>query len=115
MPNPVVHWEIAGTDGPRIQKFYRELFDWKMNVMDNMGGYGLVDTEAGGINGGVFAGPKGHPFLTFYVQVDDLQAYLDKATKLGGQAVVPPTPIPGIGSYAFLKDPDGNIVGIFKP
>lgn len=113
MPNPVVHFEIAGRDGDKIQKFYSDLFGWEINT-DNPMNYGMVDTKAGGINGGIFKAPKDAPFLTFYVHVDNLQNYLDKAVKLGGQAVVPPTPIPGIGTYAFIKDIDGNILGLFR-
>jgi len=113
MPNPVVHFEITGRDGEKIQKFYSDLFGWEINANNPMN-YGMVDTKAGGINGGIYKAPKDVPFLTFYVGVDDLQKFLDKAVKLGGQAVVPPTPIPGIGSFAFIKDIDGNILGLFK-
>lgn len=114
MPNPVVHFEITGRDGEKIQKFYSDLFGWEINANNPMN-YGMVDTKTGhGINGGIYQAPKDVPFLTFYVRVDDLQKFLDKAVKLGGQAVVPPTPIPGFGSYAFIKDIDGNILGLFR-
>ncbi len=113
MPNPVVHFEITGRDGEKIQKFYTDLFGWEINSSNPMG-YGMVDTKAGGINGGIYKAPHDVPFLTFYVRVDDLQKFLDKAVKLGGQAVVPPTAIPGIGSFAFIKDIDGNILGLFR-
>jgi hypothetical protein len=49
------------------------------------------------------------------VQVDDLQAYLDKANQLGGKTLVPPVEIPGQGSFAWLADLDGNIIGLWKP
>lgn len=114
MPNPVVHFEITGKDGDKIQNFYRELFGWEINS-DNPMNYGMVDTKTGqGINGGILKAPKDVPFLTIYISVEDLQKYLDKAKQLGGEAVVPPTDIPGIGAYAFFKDTDGNIVGLFK-
>jgi len=114
MPHPVIHFEITGKDGPRIQKFYTDLFGWEINS-NNPLGYGMVDTKTSdGIKGGIYKAPHDVPFLTLYVRVDDLQKFLDKAEKLGGQAVVPPTPVPGIGAYAFFKDIDGNIVGLFK-
>ncbi len=114
MPNPVIHFEITGKDGPRIQKFYTDLFGWEINS-NNPIGYGVVDTKTNeGIKGGIYKAPHDVPFLTLYVRVDDLQKFLDKAERLGGQAVVPPTPVPGVGSYAFFKDTDGNIVGLFK-
>ena len=113
MPHPVVHWEIGATNAKRTQEFFAKLFDWKIDA-NNPLNYGLVDTGGGGINGGINTAPHGVPYFVMYVQVDDLQKYLDKANALGGEAVVPPTDIPGVGSYAFFKDPDGNIIGLFK-
>lgn len=113
---PVVHWEIAGNDGTATQGFYRQLFDWPVQVHEEMGGYGMVPgPENGpGIGGGIMKSMGPQPYVTIYVQVDDLQAYLDKAVSLGGKAVVPPTPIPHVGSFAMFTDPDGNMVGLFK-
>ena len=115
MPHPVVHFEIAGKDGKKLQDFYVKLFDWKINVDAEMGNYGLVEASEGGIGVGVFQAQEGMPpFLTVYVSVDDLQAYLDKAVRLGGKAIVPPTPIPNVGAFAMFQDPEGNVVGLFK-
>ena len=52
--------------------------------------------------------------VTFYVSVDDLQAYLDKAEQLGGRTVVPVTEIPNMVTFAQIADPEGNVVGIVK-
>ena len=41
MGNPVVHFEIAGPDGPVLQQFYRDLFRWEIDVQsEEMGSYG---------------------------------------------------------------------------
>ena len=115
MAHPVVHFEIAGKDGKKLQEFYGKLFDWQINAEEAMGGYGLVEAGEGGIGGGIFQGQEGiAPFVTVYVSVDDLQAYLDKAVSLGGKTIVPPTPIPGVGAFAMFHDPEGNLVGLFK-
>ncbi len=114
MGHPIVHWEIAGRDGKKLQEFYAKLFDWNIQS-DPVMNYGMVDTGGEGINGGIFqVPPEAPPYLTIYVSVDDLQAYLDKAASLGGTAVVPPTPIPNIGAFAMFQDPEGNLVGLFK-
>ena len=99
MPNPIVHWEISGKDGAKLQDFYGKMFDWKINS-DNPMNYGIVETGGtGGINGGIFGSKEGAPsYVTFYVMVDDLQAYLDKAVGLGGKAILPPMPIEGVGA-----------------
>ena len=114
MGHPIVHWEIAAKDANKAREFYGALFDWKIEV-DPALNYGLVDTGGEGINGGIFqAQGEMPPYLTVYVNVDDLQAYLDKAESLGGKTIVPPTPIPNMGAFAMFHDPEGNLVGLFK-
>ena len=112
MPNPVVHFEVIGKDAAKSQRFYTDLFGWKMDANNPMN-YGMVDNGGEGINGGVSGGEMG-PHLTFYVQVSDLQATLDKAEKLGGQTLVPPDEVSPGTTIAMMKDPDGNLVGLMK-
>jgi uncharacterized protein len=111
IPNPVVHFEVVGKDGPALQKFYGDLFEWKINA-DNPMNYGIVEPSDGGIGGGVSASPDGNPMITWYVQVDDLQAALDKAEQLGGKTVMPPMDIPDGPKIALFTDPAGNTVGL---
>lgn len=114
MGNPVVHFEIVGKDSQKLGSFYSELFDWKVNA-DNPMGYGMVDTGAeGSIGGGIAKAEDGQELVTFYVQVDDPQAYLDKAEKLGGKTIMPVTEIPDMVTFALLADPEGHVVGIVK-
>jgi uncharacterized protein len=113
---PVVHWEIGGRDGTKLHEFYSSLFDWKIQV-DPQFHYGMVDTGGqGGINGGISTLPaEVPPYVTFYVQVDDLAACLAKAESLGGKTVLSPMPVPGIGSIAMFTDPEGHVIGLFNP
>lgn len=116
MASPVVHWEIAGRDAAKLQEFYGDLFDWEINAQEEMDGYRLVERSEGGIGGGLLQTTERMPtsHVIFYVQVDDLQASLDNAVALGGQSVMPPTPIHGIGAFAIFADPDGNNIGMFQ-
>lgn len=116
MAQPVVHFEIAGKDGKKTREFYGKLFGWQYQEMEGMD-YGLVSpgVEGSSIGGGVMGTPPSvQPYLTFYVQVDDLQAYLNKAEAMGAKTILPPMPIPNVGSCAMFADPDGNVVGLFK-
>jgi len=113
MPNPIIHFEITGDDAPALQKFYGDLFDWKISV-DNQWNYGMVDTGGeGGINGGISADPQGGNRVTVYAGVDDLQAYLDKAVSLGATTVLPPSDVGGV-EIAIFVDPAGNMTGLVK-
>ena len=115
MANPVVHWEIAAKDGNKLSEFYHQLFGWKIDA-NNPLNYGQVEIGgSGGINGGIMqAAPNQPNILTSYVQVEDLQACLDKALSLGGKTVVPPTPIPNVGAFALFLDPEAHCMGLFK-
>lgn len=117
MGQPVAFFEVTSTDAKRAQKFYAELFGWQVAADESMGGYGLVDTGAGegAVGGGI--GPSmapGDTGVKIYMRVDDLDAYLDRAEKLGGKRLVPPTDLPaGYGRFAIFADPDGNPVGLW--
>jgi predicted enzyme related to lactoylglutathione lyase len=115
MANPVVHFEVLGTDGAKLQRFYGDLFGWKVNT-DNPMSYGMVDTGVeGAIGGGVGGVPEGQPgMVTFYVQVDDLEASLKRAEQLGGRTVNPPMEVPGGPVLAHFADPEGHVIGLVK-
>jgi hypothetical protein len=74
--------------------------------------YGMVSAEEGGIGGGITKAAA--PIVTFYVEVADLAASLEKAKKLGGRTVMPPTDVPGGPQIAQLADPEGNVIGLLK-
>jgi predicted enzyme related to lactoylglutathione lyase len=115
MPNPVVHFEAIGPDGPALIKFYADAFQWSINS-DNPMGYGIVDTGGEGINGGVAQAPPdgSGKHLTFYIQVDDLEAALGKIESLGGKTINPPMDVPGGPKLAHFEDPAGNFVGLVE-
>jgi hypothetical protein len=52
--------------------------------------------------------------VTVYIEVNDIPAYLAKAEALGGKKIVGPIDIP-TGSFAWMSDPDGSVIGLFKP
>ena len=111
MPNPVVHFEILGTDGDQLQRFYGEMFGWTINA-DNPMSYGLTDTGGEGINGGI--GQAETPLATIYIEVDDPAKYLEKVVAAGAEVVQEQTDIPGMVTFAQFRDPAGNIVGLVK-
>ena len=112
MPNPVVHFEILGKDHESLQKYYSDLFGWKITSASPDFPDGLVsaDEQGRGIGGGVM--PGGDAQLTIYVEVEDIQASLDRAGELGGETIVPVTNIPDMVTFAQFRDPEGNIVGL---
>ena len=111
MAAKVIHFEVVGKDGGALQKFYSELFDWKLDTK-NPGGYGLVAPEVG-LGGGIGATPDGSAgHVTFYVQTEDPKATLDKVERLGGRVVMPLTEIAPETTVALFADPEGHVIGL---
>ena len=50
--------------------------------------------------------------VSFYVEVEDIEAKLKEAEELGGSVVVPVTTIPGMVTFAMFTDPEGNCIGL---
>jgi uncharacterized protein len=111
MSHPVVHFEIGCRDSAKTQEFYKKLFDWKIEAM---GPAAMIAGETGGIAGHITAlGHEPEHYTIFYVGVDDVAAYLEKAKALGAKTLVGPIDIP-TGTFAWMQDPEGNTVGLWK-
>jgi uncharacterized protein len=120
MGQPVVHFEIIGKDGAKLQNYYSELFGWKMDTNNPMN-YGSIDREDNltsdgiGIGGGVGPGPEGYDgHVTFYVAVPDVEAALAKAESLGGTRVMGPDSVAEGVEIGQFADPEGHLIGLFK-
>lgn len=122
MSGKVVHFEIPADDVARAQEFYRAAFGWQLNTMPGMD-YALVTTtpsgeegplEPGAINGGLLArqDPVTTPLVV--VEVDDMDAALEQVTKLGGEVARPGFPVGDMGIAAYVRDTEGNIVGLWQ-
>ena len=112
MGRPVVHFEIGCKDKAATAKFYSELFDWSTH---DMGPAAMISTGSEkGIPGHITSlGHEPHNYTIFYVDVEDVAAATKKAESLGGKMLVPPVPIP-TGKFAWIADPEGNMVGLFE-
>jgi predicted enzyme related to lactoylglutathione lyase len=120
----VVHFEVHAADCTKAAKFYSDLFGWTITKWDGPVEYWLIKTgEDGtrGINGGMVSrkgpAPADGQAVNAYVctvDVSNLDEYFAKAQKLGAKVAVPKMPIPGVGWLAYVKDLDGNILGIMQ-
>jgi predicted enzyme related to lactoylglutathione lyase len=123
--NSVVHFEIYANDPDSLSRFYSTMFDWSIESMPGMdyGWIKTVETDAqgmptqpGGINGGILKRSQGYngPAWVNYINVESLDASIDRAEKLGGKLMKGKTAVPGMGWFAFLNDPQGNVFAIWQ-
>ncbi len=117
MDHPVIHFEIAADDPNRLKQFYTELFGWKIEGTPGMPEYMMVTTKTEGepgINGGLMKKQMPQQIPMNYVMVESVTDFAEKAKRLGGQVVVPKTPIPKMGYFAVCLDPENNPIGLFE-
>lgn len=65
-------------------------------------------------DGSVWPSGGPEPHWIAYFSVEDVDATVEKAEKLGGLILLPPTDIPGFGRASVLRDPQGAAFGIFS-
>jgi predicted enzyme related to lactoylglutathione lyase len=123
MGQPVVHFEVIGTDPAKLRDYYGELFGWTFQVGDAItenvsqpGMYGFLDRSTTGegsdLNGGIGGGPGHQPRVLFYVGVPDVEAARQKSESLGGTRRMGPDGTPGTLVVGQFTDPEGNLVGV---
>jgi uncharacterized protein len=121
MGQPVVHFEVVGKEGQKLQQYYADLFGWNVDANNAMR-YGMVardDNKAAngdlGIGGGIGEGPDGYDgHVTFYVAVPDVEAALQKAETLGGSRVMGPETIMDMVTLGQFTDPEGHLIGVVQ-
>ena len=118
MQNPVTWFEIIGKDAAALQRFYKDVFGWKLTPpVAEMGNYSMLaehGPDAKGAGGGIGGAMNDESRVSVYIEVDDPQRYLERATKAGGTMLMPVTQITPDTMIAMFRDPAGNTTGILK-
>jgi uncharacterized protein len=123
----VLHFEIPVDDRPRAKEFYRSTFDWQLDDADMGGGniyttvittpideQSRIPTEPGAINGGLMQRTPDTPVPVITIGVAGIDDALKKVEAGGGSVVQPRTEIPNMGAFAYFKDSEGNVVGLWE-
>jgi predicted enzyme related to lactoylglutathione lyase len=120
----VIHFEVHAENPERAIQFYQKVFGWEFSKWAGPTDYWLVSTgpnDKPGINGGLMRrhgpGPVEMQAVNSYVCTVDstsVDETVKSALANGGTLAHPKMPIPGVGWLAYVKDTEGNIVGIMQ-
>ncbi|MBI3619301.1 VOC family protein [Candidatus Peregrinibacteria bacterium] len=122
----VVHFEIPVNDLDEARKFYSifgwELQDWPMPDGSTYVGVRTVSVdektripkEPGAINGGIMKRTKDVKAPVLAINVSSLDEKIKQVEKAGGSLVMPKVEMMGMGFYAYVQDPSGNVVGLWE-
>jgi predicted enzyme related to lactoylglutathione lyase len=115
MANPVVRWQIVAGDVPAVTSFYSKLFGWAVDASNALGYRELKSGDERGIDGGVWPSPApGQAMVQLFVEVDDVEAHLQRAVSLGARVLVPRTALPDGDVMALFIDVAGLSCGLVQ-
>jgi uncharacterized protein len=116
-----ISWhELMTTDYEAGFKFYSELFGWEQMEEMDMGPAGKYRMfgQGGKMYGGMMNKPadvKMPPAWSYYVNVDDVEAAITRATNNGATKIYGPQEVPGGTQVAQLIDPQGAVFALHGP
>ena len=115
---PSVMFEVIAKDQAAMKAFYTDVFEWSYDTGTANFAYIQFPDGPPALLGGIGqAQPKVagfDPGTNFYLLVDDLQAFVDRAVAAGGKGLMPPTAIDGY-NFAMFEDIEGNPIGLIEP
>lgn len=114
MGAPIVHIEFKSADFERTATFYEKLFGWK-TAKNASSSYMKVDSSDAPSAGWIRADLVQSPGPVAYLTVDDLPAKLEEVEQAGGRVLVRSLPFAGGGEIGLIADPDGNVLGLWRP
>jgi predicted enzyme related to lactoylglutathione lyase len=112
----IIHVELTAADLNRAATFYAEAFGWQATPSPFVDGYLIAETGAGdGIDGAIMKREYQTQPAIIWIEVEDLDATRAAVEKGGGVADHEPQEIPGVGRVAYVRDPEGVVLGLRQP
>jgi len=114
-PGAIVLNQLNMADRAAAQEFYPALFGWRIEQASEEPPYwGIYYGDS--LNGGMMDLPPGGGMPSHwlvYFTVEDLDGAAERIAEVGGQVVVPPTPIQA-GRILVAQDPQGAAFALFE-
>jgi len=109
MATHVIHVEVVGKDGPKLQKFYADAFGWGLDTttrrLRDVPGRERLTAASGRAHGRRRARDVLRPHRR-------PKGTLARVEKLGGKVIMPLTQVAPETTIALFADPEGHIVGL---
>lgn len=109
MKPKVVHIEIPADDTSRAKEFWGSLFDIEWQSFEGPVEYNMFGDPDEGYGGGLYPRQGADDDrIRVYFNTEDMDAALDRVREIGGSVEEEKSPVPGMGWYAHVRDPEGN-------
>jgi predicted enzyme related to lactoylglutathione lyase len=113
-----VWYDLMTTDTAAAQDFYKQVVGWKTQVWEGSSQPYTMWTRGETPIGGVMGLPQAAqapPHWLTYIATPDIEQTVRQAQQRGGKVHHPVTPIPTVGKFAVLQDPQGAFFAPFEP
>lgn len=113
----VRHFAINADDVPRAKRFYEDVFGWAFTPWGPPGFYQTRDSgggHLGALQGRRDIGGRRMPGYELTFGVDDLAATASAIEAHGGQILMQPFRLEGVGELIFFSDSEGNLAGAMQ-
>ena len=111
------HFEITADDPERAADFYRKAFGWEFKDWGGPFKYMLATTgpkDDIGIDGAVMPRHDTKQPVINTISVDNWEKGAQAVKDAGGTVVSEKNAVPGQGYFAYCRDTEGNVFGIFE-
>ena len=113
----VIHFDLSADNPERAAKFYRSVFNWKVNKWEGPEDYWLIQTgteKEPGVTGGVAGRIKPEDTTAVVFDVESVDEVSKKVVDAGGKIREEKKAIPGVGYLIMCRDTEGNTFGIMQ-
>ncbi|HET6971533.1 MAG TPA: VOC family protein [Phenylobacterium sp.] len=117
MPSALRHLAINADDVPRARAFYEAVFGWTFTPWgppDFFQSRSAGDGVMLALQGRRSIGGQAMPGMEASFAVEDIDATVTAIEARGGQVLMPPFHIEGVGRLIFFRDTEGNIAGAMQ-
>jgi hypothetical protein len=113
VPSRVVHLELHTPDRSRASAFYSQLLDWREEQIDTASGTYHAVALGSDLGGGmVECGTRSSLWLP-YVEVDCVEAFTDRARRLGAEVLLAPREGPA-GWRSVVATPHAGEIALWQ-
>jgi predicted enzyme related to lactoylglutathione lyase len=116
LPGALAWSELVTKEIDAAKRFYGDWLDWETHTLEP-GSYALFLKGGHPVAGMIRMAEERADAASHwrvYFQTDDCGVSVDKARRLGGTCILPPTLIPGLGTIALLTDPQGGFFALME-
>ena len=123
MSGRVVHFEVPYDNADRARGFYGDVFGWQIQPIPEMQ-YDIVSTgpvtdqgmpsEPGYVDGGMTQRGELVSRPVIVIEVDDIDATLEKVSASGGSGVGEKIQVGDMGFAAYFNNSEGNLMGLWQ-